>query len=271
MVVSSVNYLGEMQELPVFYAQDTDGDNLVLEPHDIEIHDARELAEPPSLEANGFMLVKHTTCVRDFTCGRDAAETYRREIEELVLDLTGASRAFVGNTVLRWSERAGDTSEFVNSRPARFVHVDYSPASFEQFAASYVEGDEDAAALLAGRYVAYNIWRVTTPPPQDAPLAICDARTTAPQDVTVGEAVIDAPGKPEFRFGSSLYRFSPRHRWYYYRDMQIDEALVFKAFDSDRGRVQGCPHSAFDDPTCPPGCPPRGSVEIRAYAFFGDG
>ena len=43
---------------------------------------------------------------------------------------------------------------------------------------------------------------------------------------------------------------------------------VVKAFDRDGGRVQGCPHSGFDDPDCPDGVPPRSSVEIRAYVFF---
>jgi hypothetical protein len=116
--------------------------------------------------------------------------------------------------------------------------------------------------------VAYNVWRVMTPPPQDVPLAVCDAGTTTAADVTTGVAVIDAPGAPEVRFGSSIYRANPAHRWYWYPDMTPEEALVFKAFDSDRGRLQGCPHSAFDNPGCPPGVTPRASVEIRAYAFF---
>jgi hypothetical protein len=51
--------------------------------------------------------------------------------------------------------------------------------------------------------------------------------------------------------------------------MHVGEALVFKAFASERDRVQGCPHSAFNDPTCPAGVTPRASVEIRAYAYFG--
>jgi hypothetical protein len=90
-----------------------------------------------------------------------------------------------------------------------------------------------------------------------------------PHDVTTGEAIIDAPGIEEVRFGSSLDRANPAHRWYRYREVTPGEALIFKAFDSDRGRVQGCPHSVFDNPDCPAGIEPRASVEIRAYAFFG--
>jgi hypothetical protein len=48
--------------------------------------------------------------------------------------------------------------------------------------------------------------------------------------------------------------------------MTPEEALVFKAFDSDLSRTQGCPHTAFDNPD--PDAHPRASVEIRAYAYW---
>ena len=126
----------------------------------------------------------------------------------------------------------------------------------------------DVGSRLERRFVAYNIWRVLTPPPQDVPLTVCDARTTSPDEVTIGDAVIDSPDEPERRFESSLYRANPGHRWLWFSDMQPDEALVFKAFDSDLDRVQGCPHSAFDHPDCPPDVPPRASAEIRAFSFY---
>jgi hypothetical protein len=257
-----------MNVRPVFYAQRYDRNNLILEPHSVAIHDARRLPQQPSLEANGFTLVRHATRVQDFTDRSDVEDLYRREIEALVLRLTGADKVVVTNAVLRWSERAGDMSAFVNSRPARFVHVDYSRKSFEDFARIHLAGAADTDRRLRRRYVAYNIWRVLTPPPQDVPLTLCDARTTHADDITVGEAVIDAPDAEEMRFEASLYHASPAHRWFYFSDMRRDEALVFKAFDSDLHRVQGCPHSAFDDPHCPAGVPPRASAEIRAYAYF---
>jgi hypothetical protein len=268
VVSASVNYLGHMEVLPVFYSEQYHRNNLVLEPHTVEIRDARALRTEPSLEVNGFTLVKHATEVSDFKDRDAAAEIYRPEIEDLILRLTGADKVIVSNAVLRWSERAGDTTAFINSRPGRFVHVDYSRESFDDFARTHLGDGADIDSRLRRRYVAYNIWRVLTPPPQDVPLAICDARAANPDDVTQGEAVIDAPGMPEMRFGSSLYHANPDHQWFYFSDMQQDEALVFKAFDSDLDRVQGCPHSAFDDPNCPADVPPRASVEIRAYAYF---
>lgn len=266
-VTSTVNYLGSMECRPVFHARQRERDNLVLEPREVEIRDVRTLNEQTSLEINGFTLVDHPTGVDDFT-DDSALPVYQREIEALVLELTGADRVIALNTVLRWSERAGDKTAFVNSHPARFVHVDYSRRSFDEFARVHLAQAGEDESLLQRRYVAYNIWRVTTLPPQDVPLAVCDARTTGSDDVTIGDAVIDATDQPERRFESSLYHANPAHRWFWYSDMQPDEVLVFKAFDSDLDRVQGCPHSGFDNPDCPADAPARASVEIRAFAFY---
>jgi len=257
-----------MEVVPVFYAEHHDRDNLVLESHAVDIRNARDLPQSPSLEINGYTLAEHHSGVPDFADRDSAHEIYRPEIEELLLGLTGAEKVIVTNAVLRFSERAGKQRSFVNSDPARFVHVDYSRASFDAFARVHLGDVADADNWLGRRYVAYNVWRSITAPPQDVPLAICDARSTGDHDVTIGEAVIDAPGMPEVRFGSSLYHANPAHRWYWFPDMRPDEVLVFKAFDSDRSRVQGCPHSAFDNPDCPEWAVPRASVEIRAYAFF---
>lgn len=271
-VKSTVNYLGAMSELPVFYSENVQKNNLELVEHGIELTDARPMRDELSLKTNGFVLVDHVSEVTDLRDGDAMQRVYADEIGQLIRELTGAVRVIVLNPVWRYGERSEASGvASVNSRPARFVHVDYSRASFDEFAASHLRNHGCDPALLQGRYAAYNIWRVMTPPPQDVPLGVCEASTVAAGDVERAEAVIDAPGAPEIRFGSSLYHYNPAHRWYWFSDMTPREALVFKAFDSDRDRVQGCPHSAFDDPSCPDSVPPRASVEIRAFAYFGRG
>jgi len=115
--------------------------------------------------------------------------------------------------------------------------------------------------------VGYNIWRVLSEPPQDVPLAVCDARSVAPQDLVPADGVYD-DGDPSkwWELEAYLVRYNPAHRWLYFRDMQLDEVLLFRSYDSDRRA--GVPHSAFDDPTCPPDGPPRVSIEARAYAVY---
>jgi hypothetical protein len=65
-----------------------------------------------------------------------------------------------------------------------------------------------------------------------------------------------------------VYRANPAHRWCYFKDMTPDEVLVFKTADSDKSRAHHVPHTAFSDPTCPAGTPPRGSLEARVLTVF---
>lgn len=267
-VIGAVNYLGPMSVRPEFFSEAQEKNNLNLESHEVAITDYRDRGGETGLETGGFVLVEHRSSVTDFRDTAQIASHYRPQIVELITGLTGARKVVVTAPVLRWSEREAHP-EMINSRPARFVHVDYSLQAFHDFARVHLADDPDADAWLAGRYAAFNVWRVLSPPPQDCPLAVIDRRSTERADVVEGDAVIDAKGRPEFRFGSSLYRASPRHRWGYFRDMTPEEALVFLAYDSADERVPGCPHSAFNDPTCPSNASPRRSCEIRAYAYWG--
>jgi hypothetical protein len=267
-VRATINYLGPMTERPVFFAQQYHKNNLNLIAHEVEVQDFRDHRSSASLSTTGFELVEHRTAVSNFGSAEEVTRVYVPEIRELIGRLTGAQKVVVTPAVLRWSERELHP-ERVNSRPGRFTHVDYSREAFHAFARSHLGEDPQASRWLAGRYVAFNIWRVLSRPPQDCPLGLLDRRSTSAADVVEGDAVIDAAGRPEFRFGSSLYRASTRHRWGYFRDMTPDEALVFLAYDSADDSLPGVPHSAFDDPNCAADAPPRASCEIRAYAYWG--
>ena len=264
-----VNYLGPMTERPEFFSEAQHRNNLNLIPARICVTDFRGHDAETGLAASGFTRVDHRTAVTDFKDSAQLDLHYRPEITELVTGLTGARKVVVTRPVLRFSEREKHP-EMINSQPARFVHVDYSRDAFHMFARMHLGDDPVAQRWLRGRYAAFNIWRVLTPPPQDCPLALIDRRSTERGDVIEGDAVIDAAGRPEFRFGSSLYAASPRHRWGYFSNMTPQEALVFLAYDSADEEVPGCAHCAFDDPTCPADAHPRASCEIRAYAYWGD-
>jgi len=63
--------------------------------------------------------------------------------------------------------------------------------------------------------------------------------------------------------------YNAEHRWFYFPDMQTDEAIVFKCYDSMKdGRARWSAHAAFDDPNSPPNAPARESIEMRTLAFF---
>lgn len=265
-VEAEINYLAPMDTMPYFYAKDHDRDNLALEPCRVEIADARQADPPPRLDVEGFTLVPHKSAVTDFEDATATAEIYAPEVEVLIREFTGADHVVARGTVLRFS-RQRNRDAYVNSLPAGFVHMDVSRESFAQFAAMGLGDHPEKEALLAGRYMGLNIWRVLTEPPQDLPLAVCAANSVTEEDRVTGEARVDGVGIEEFRFGSSLYRPNPRHRWFYYRDMNPAEALVFKQFDTAAPDMVGVPHVAFADSSAENPIP-RASAEIRAFAYW---
>lgn len=266
-VTGTISYLGAMTVRPRYYANDHSRDVLVLTPRTVEIEDARTRSIAPSLEREGFTLVEHKSAVADFRNSAQVALAHPAEIERLVQHLSGADAVVVSSPgVLRFSEASPDSGKLNNSLPARFIHIDVSDAT----AAIFAERSRPSREKPLRRAAHYNVWRVISPPPQDVPLAVCDARTLATEDLVAADAVFDAPGKPEWSFEGLLVHYNERHRWSYFSGMSRDEALVFKTHDSDPAQPHHVPHTAFNDPTCPPGVAPRASIEMRAIAYWFD-
>ena len=266
MVESTIHYLATMPERPFFYLYDppageprrnTKGDR-----HTVAIQDARRLDPPPSLDVEGFMLARHVTAVDDLYDERAVKRLYYREVEALVKEVAGASRvvAFdhnVRNTAM--SERGENGAQ----GPVRYAHNDYTERSGPQRVRDLFGAE--AERLLRSRFAVINVWKPIRGPVQQAPLAVCDARTIDPGDFV--------PSDLRYRDRTGeVYslRFSPTHAWFYFPEMQADEAMLLKCFDSDRSCARFTAHSAFDDPGSRADAPARESIEVRTLAFFGE-
>ncbi len=260
---AEINYTAPMTQRPRYHANDQSRDVIDLDPRTVPIIDGR--AEPPSLEREGFALVSHRSKVADFrTPG--AQETYRSEIESLLRAATGADEIVIATPGLfRFGEKSPDSGKHNNSRPARFIHIDVNDGTANDFSRASAPIDRTVR-----RAAHFNVWRVVTPPPQDVPLALCDARTLAPEDLIEADAVFDQEGKPDWSFTGLVVGAAPRHRWLWFPDMTPDEAVIFVTNDSDPARPHCVAHSAFDNPLCPDDAVPRASLEMRAIAYWLD-
>ena len=225
------------------------------------------------LDREGFVLVPHESAVADFhLIGEDPAvdERYNEETAAMLEELTGAVQVFMlGNGKRRYGESAADRlAPLSNAKPARYPHADNTDASADELARMVdmfvPEVDLDGHA----RYAMYNVWLTFTPPPQDFPLAVCDAQSFTTDDEVVVTAITVERGAVDIVHDTVGYVHNPNHRWYYFPDMTIDEVIVFKSGDSDPTGAVRVAHTAFTDPTCPPGVPTRASVEMRALALF---
>ncbi len=250
---------------PKFHANDTSRDVLNVVPRAVTIEDARQRATSPMLDREGFCLRAHHSEVRDFRDADEIRRVHVEEIRQLLLAVSGADHVAVnGSGVLRFSEKSRESGAHNNSRPARFVHVDVSDAT----AANFYERSRPDNGRRVHRSAQYNVWRVQTPPPQDVPLAVCDARSLAAADFIAADAVFDRDGAVLFTFEAWLLRHNPAQRWAYFSNMRPDEALIFKTHDSDPAAAHCVPHGAFDHPDCPEEAPPRASIEMRGIAYW---
>jgi len=262
-VRAQIGYSQRTEKKPFFYANAHEKDFVPLAPQEVVIHDAR--AAGCSLDKEGFTLVEHRSAVADLTDLDQVAATHTGEIAELLRQVSGCDHVETfSRGILRFSERAAANDAHDNSHPARFAHVDMSVE------AARAARDKGApAGRTIARSVQYNVWRVLSPPPQDVPLALCAFDSLTPADMIECDAIFDPPGgAPEWSFGNYLLEANPAHRWFYYPDMHVGEALIFVTSESDAARPLMMPHGAFDNPLAPPDAPPRISLEMRGTAYW---
>ncbi len=265
-VQARINYTGQMSEKPRYHAMDPSRDVHLLDPRTVPICEA-ERGEA-RLDREGFQLVSHSSSVRDFLDTPQLERVYFPEVCQLIVRVTGARVAAVAAApFVRFAERSAMSGQLRNSRPGRFVHIDYGDARGKALAEQVFTTVADRSWQYR-RFVHYNIWRVLTPPPQDVPLAVCEAGSLSRSDLIEALAVFDFAGVPERTADSYVLRYNPAHRWRYFRDMTPDEALIFVTNESDPARPHHVAHTAFDDPDCPSTAVPRSSIEIRVVAYF---
>lgn len=264
MVETTLSYLAEMSERPVYYFYEppagTPWRNTKGDRRRLAVADARLLAPAPTLDREGFMLAHIDTAAGNLYDPDAVRRVYYPEVERLVRDVTGATRVRAFDHNVRCATMAA-RGENGAQGPVRFAHNDYTEGSGPQRVRDLF-GDE-AEALLRRRCAVINVWKPIRGPVQEAPLAVCDART-----IRAGDLV---PTDLNYRDrAGEVYslRFNPEHRWFYFPSMQANETMLLKCFDSDRTLARFTAHSAFDDPTSPPDAPPRESIEVRTLAFF---
>ena len=265
-IAARLTYLGPMNERPRYYAINSSRNVITRDRRTIHIEDARSRAQQPSLGREGFALFPHKSAVSDFRNPEELTRIYAPEVERLVTDVSGADQVVIcGQVVHRFNEPPPDPVGLNILRPARFVHIDTSDSTATAFTERWRPKNNSQPVR---RFAHYNVWRPLSPPPQDIPLALCDARSVFSSELVDADSIRDLPGKPESSIVVVLVRYSPHHRWAYFPDMNPDEVLVFKSHDSDPAQPHHIPHCAFKDPACPPEVAPRASVEARAVAFW---
>ena len=227
----------------------------------VAIRDGRPFNDHLSLDKQGFHLLRDVSAVSDFY--DDARGRLRLLPGARTAGQAGDRRGT--RRRLRHDLRSGKPlpGRKPVKEPARRIHNDYTEKSGPQRVRDLLPADE-AEALLRGRFAVINVWRPIRGPVLEAPLALCDATSIAPEDFVATD--LNYPDRTGETYSVT---FNPRHRWFYFPRMAADEVVLIKCYDSARdGRARFTAHGAFDDPTSPQDAPPRESIEARTLVFF---
>jgi hypothetical protein len=255
------------------------------ETHRVKVRDGRDVQNAFSLERQGFVLADYPSKVSNFFDREEVDRIYPTEVTEIVKSLTGADHV----VPLGWMVRtSGDLSKHLRQTvgythrggvqpPAAEAHVDFTPDRAAPMArALYQKAFPNGKGY--SRFISSSLWRAFSEPPQDYPLAVCDARSVGREegvpntmfvvDKLPDEQAMLAPMPDEDqRPAAAIFRYNANHRWWYFSNMTRDEVLLFKFHDSAPGTALRTPHTAFRDSSFA-NAKPRESIEFRTMAFF---
>lgn len=265
-VTADLNYLAPMQEKPRTYAYDPlpgePKSTALSQAVQVKIANGRPIRDRFTLDRAGFALVDQPTTVRDFYDDEEVKRVYYTEASDFIRGSLNADRVLIfDHTVRKRIVGAADVRGDGPRQPASRVHVDQTLRSGPNRVREHLPDEADE--LLRGRVQVINLWRPIKGPLKDTPLAMCDGASVAPKDLVASDLIY-----PNRQGETYSVTYHPGHKWFYFPDMDVNEALLLKCYDSaSDGRTQFGPHTAFVDPTTPPDAPPRESIELRALVF----
>jgi hypothetical protein len=228
---------------------------------EVTIRNGRKQPDSPTLEKEGLMIAQHPVGDAQWMNPEWISSVYLPSCDALVQRLTGAKKCV---SIFVPLQRRVDFAANAGSIPAaQFVHLDNTHASARLWAEPLAEqcGESLDNAII------YNVWKSTTPPPQDFPLAIADLRSIPEADHAEG-SVVEELGDRTIVSPYVALLHSRQQSYYYFPDVQADESLVFVGLHLDPSRKMGCAHSAFQHPAPGAVSVPRRSIESRVLAFF---
>lgn len=236
----------------------------------VRVFDCRPIADELKMDVAGFELHTLPTTFDDFFAPERVIQQYYPEVVSLLKRQLGALEVFVFDHNVRSHPRAA-RKEIGVREPVEGAHNDYTLASGPKRIEDILK-ENNATHLLDNRAALINVWRPLVGPIQDHPLAICDARSTRLEDFIATEIHhfqednLETPAHVGEVFS---FQYSPRHLWYYVSDMQPDEVIFLKCFDTALdGRARYTGHTGFRNPECPANFVARESIEARTVAVF---
>jgi hypothetical protein len=274
-----------MCTIPIRHIPNVQPTNVQTSLHDVTMKNIRECDENFSLDVHGFRVENWPTEMSPSVFSDNSAieKLYYRECEEFLKSLD-IKRVFIFDHVVSflalyvkhhshlnqidpkgrnkvqtcWCERVSKEPSSGSRSTCRRVVLqwnstylnrvlttltDQTPASAIRRVAHHL-GDE-AEELLKGRVRIINIWRPLFSHLKDHPLALCDYRSTTPDDFVATDLL-----SPHYEGEMFYVKHNVNHRWWFLDSMNMDEVLLIKCSDSDSDglNIARCKQPCFQTP-----------------------
>ncbi|KAI9821089.1 MAG: hypothetical protein M1827_003823 [Pycnora praestabilis] len=235
------------------------------------IHDIRGTEDEYNLENCGFQYYKQATREQNFNSDEDIITNYYPEAEEILKKVTGASKVFVYEHIMRRIfpddgaiKEEKNIAKTAAAGPVYRLHVDHTHDSGPKRVWLHIPNE--APRLLKGRYQIINIWRPLKTILKD-PLCVVDTRSVKDSELLPVKMIY--PDRE-----AATYTVLPgeegAHKFCYLHAQQTDELLLFKNYDSKQdGRSRFVCHGAFVMPEYED-MDKRESIELRCMVFHED-
>ncbi len=178
----------------------------------------------------------------------------------MVRNATGAARVLVFDYNLRCRPRSKVGEKGIRE-PVNVAYHDYTVNSEPQRVRDLLPSKAEAS--LENRFTVINVWRPIRGPVEVNPFAACDAHIIEENDWVLNDLIYRDRRGEDY---SIVYNRG--YRWLYFLRMIAQEVMLLKRYDSRRDAAAFTAHTAFDDPSSPPGAASRESIEVRTFAFF---
>ncbi|KAK2462368.1 hypothetical protein APHAL10511_005674 [Amanita phalloides] len=239
--------------------------NWTSQSHEIQVENLRGKEESVTLDTAGFQFYTRPSKYKGpFLDDEEVKREYYPDSEELLKQLTGASKVVLFDHTIRRHEPGQSSSDPNKRQPVSLAHVDQTPAASIARVHRHLPGE--APKLSKRRFQIMNLWRPIGVPALEWPLALCDFRSVDHKNDLFPVTLV----YPDSEGETFSVKYSPNYKWKYVRGMTPDEIVLIKCFDSiqDGSVAIFTPHAAFEDPTTPQGTPHRQSIEVRALVFY---
>lgn len=214
------------------------------------------------LDENGFVLKKINFNLKEEDI-KSNYSGYKKDLSIFIKGFLPYKYIKIFDITKRSNKKKGAQNKDGPRQPAERAHVDYTKKSGLKRAKQVL--GKNFPNLNKYRVIQLNVWKPICDKVLSSPLAIADASSIRQKDLVATDQIF-----PD-RIGEIYHlAYEVKQKWHWISEMQKNEVLVFKGWDSSTSRkiAKFTPHTSFNIPNQNIDTYPRESIEARVFLIL---